>query len=118
MVDQPGKKPPRSVKIKLSKEIYEKEAVLAAAYALTGVARDRVEPEPPGYVTVTLELLDSHRDMDPRELETRFMNEIIDQQLRLELERRYGALRQLIVKQAFSPLDNLKAEVKRIVGRS
>ena len=45
------------------------------------------------------------------------MNELIDQQLRLDLEKRYGAIRRLIVQQAFAPLDDLKAEVKKIVGR-
>ena len=51
------------------------------------------------------------------EIENKFMNELIDQQVRLDLEKRYGPIRRLIVQQAFAPLDNLKAEVKKIVGR-
>jgi len=41
----------------------------------------------------------------------------VDQQLRLDLERRYGGLRQLIVQHAFSPLSHLKQEVKKTIGR-
>jgi His-Xaa-Ser system protein HxsD len=104
-----------SLEVILSKAIYEKEAVLAAIYALSGLCRDRLEPAQAGYVKVTLEFLEP--DTDAVMVENRFMNELIDQQLRLELERRYGAIRRLIVQQAFAPLDDLKAEVKRIVGR-
>jgi His-Xaa-Ser system protein HxsD len=110
------KRKPGVLEVKVSKAIYEKEALFAATYALSGWCRNRVEPGPPGFVTVTLELLDPQGDL--AQVENKFMNELIDQQLRLELERRYGALRQLIVRQAFSPLENLEAEVKRIAGRS
>jgi His-Xaa-Ser system protein HxsD len=91
--------------------------VFAATCALSGLCRNRVEPAQAGYVKVSLEFLDSCTDRDRATAETRFMNELIDQQLRLDLEKRYGAIRRLIVQQAFAPLDNLKAEVKRIVGR-
>ena len=105
------------LKVRLSKEFYEKEAVFAAAYALSGVCRNRIDPGPPGWVYVTLDLLDASPDTDLKEVEHRFLNELIDQQLRLDLERRYGALRRLIVRQAFAPLENLESEVKRIAGR-
>lgn len=114
-MDTKVKRKPAGLEVTLSKEIYEKEAVFAAAYALSGLCRNRIEPGQAGYVKVTLELLDDGTDL--KEVETRFMNELIDQQLRLDLEKRYGALRRLIVQQAFAPLDNLKAEVKRVVGR-
>lgn len=116
-MDAKIKRKPGSLEVILSKAIYEKEAVFAATYALSGLCRNRIEPARAGYVKVTLELLDSCKDTDVRELETKFLNELIDQQLRLDLERRYGSLRRLIVQQAFAPLDDLKAEVKRIVGR-
>ena len=107
----------RILTIRISKAIYEKEAVLAAAYALSGYCRNRIEPEPAGQVTVTLELLDSCREIDLGELEHKFCNALLGQQLRLELERRYGPLRRLIVQHAFAPLQNLQAEVKKIAGR-
>jgi His-Xaa-Ser system protein HxsD len=111
------KRKPNGFEVIISKAIYEKEAVFAATYALSGLCRNRVEPAQAGYVKVTLEFLDSCTDTDRAQVENRFMNELIDQQLRLDLEKRYGPIRRLIVQQAFAPLDNLKAEVKRIVGR-
>ena len=111
------KRKPNGFEVILSKAVYEKEAVFAAAYALSGLCRNSVEPAEAGYVKVTLEFLAPGTDTDREKIENRFMNELIDQQLRLDLERRYGPIRRLIVQQAFAPLDNLKAEVKKIVGR-
>lgn len=105
------------VRVTLSKAIYEKEAVFAAAYALTDWCQNRIEPGPEGTVMVTLKLLPEQQHREVQEVESRFMNELIDQQLRLELERRYGALRELIVRHAFSPIENLEAEVIKIAGR-
>ncbi|MGQ9687818.1 MAG: His-Xaa-Ser system protein HxsD [Desulfobaccales bacterium] len=101
----------------ISKAIYEKEAVLAALYALSGHCRNRMEPVPEGYVTVTLEPLEALGDVDLEKLEHRFLTELTDQQFRLELERRYGDLRRLIIQHAFSPLADLRREVKKAVGR-
>jgi His-Xaa-Ser system protein HxsD len=116
-MDSKVKRRPEGLEVTLSKEIYEKEAVFAAVHALSGLCRNRIEPAQAGYVKVTLEFLDSDPPADPLEIENKFMTELIDQQLGLDLEKRYGALRRLIVQQAFAPLDNLKAEVKRIAGR-
>uniref|UniRef100_A0A7V4G9F8 His-Xaa-Ser system protein HxsD n=1 Tax=Desulfobacca acetoxidans TaxID=60893 RepID=A0A7V4G9F8_9BACT len=108
---------PGRLVFELSKSLYEKEAVLAAVYALSGVCRNRVEPVPEGSVTVTLELIDSPEAPDLDWVEHRFLTEIVDQQLRLELERRYGGLRQLIVQHAFSPLADLRQAVHQTTGR-
>jgi len=116
-MDAKVKRKPGGFEVTLSKELYEKEAVFAAAYALSGLCANRVEPAQAGYVKVTLQFLDSCPDADRVKVEHKFMNELIDQQLRLDLEKRYGAIRRLIVQQAFAPLDNLKAEVKKIAGR-
>jgi His-Xaa-Ser system protein HxsD len=100
----------------ISKALYEKDAIFAATYALSARCRNRVEPEPEGYVTVTLEPVDP-ADADLDDLEHRFTSEIVDQQFRLDLERRFGGLRRLIVQHAFSPLAHLQDEVKKTVGR-
>jgi His-Xaa-Ser system protein HxsD len=88
----------------LSKAIYEKDAVLAAAYALSGLCSNRVEPGPDeSLVTVILKPLAGPEATDLDDLEHRFLTEILDQQFRLDLERRYGDLRRLIIQHAFSP---------------
>ncbi len=116
-MDAKVRRKPGGFEVILSKALYEKEAVFAATYALSGLCRNTVEPAQAGYVKVTLEFLDPGQEQERAQIENRFLNELIDQQLRLDLEKRYGAIRRLIVQQAFAPLDNLKAEVKKIAGR-
>lgn len=109
---------PERLVFQISKELYEKEAVFAAAYALSGQCRNRIEPGPDeSHVTVTLEPLTPLSEEELGRLEHRFLSEITDQQLRLDLERRYGGLRRLIVQHAFAPLANLKEAVKKTIGR-
>jgi|UniRef100_A0A7C5EKJ6 His-Xaa-Ser system protein HxsD len=102
----------------ISKELYEKEAVFAAVYALSGECKNRIEPGPDeSHVTVTLEPLTPLSEAELLHLEHRFLSGITDQQLRLDLERRFGPLRQLIVEHAFAPLAHLKEAVKKTIGR-
>ncbi len=107
----------KTLEIRVSKALYDREAIIAAAYALSGLCGIKIEPASEQFLKVSLEPLEPHNDLDLSELEHKFTNELIDQQLRIDLERRYGPIRQLIVQHAFSPLENLKAEVKKIVGR-
>src|SRR4030043_2121852 len=116
-MDSKVKRNPGGEEVTLSKAIYEKEAVFAAAYALSGLCRNRIDPVQAGYVKVTLEFLDSCQESQRLEGGNKFMNELIDQQLRLDLEKRYGPVPRLILQQAFAPLDNPKARVKKNVGR-
>ena len=110
----------RFIKVSLSSIIYEKEAILATNYALSGWCSNRIEPGPDGYFDVTLELLtdDEFEDWDPEKVRQCFLNELTDQQLRLDLEKKFGRVRELIVRQAFSPLENLEIEVEKLVDRA
>jgi His-Xaa-Ser system protein HxsD len=105
------------IELHINKNLYEKEAVIAAAYSLSGCCVIKIEPQSSEIFKITLEPLVSSKNEDFTEVSHRFMNELNDQQLRLDLERRYGPIRELIVKHAFAPLENLTAEVKKIVGR-
>jgi His-Xaa-Ser system protein HxsD len=93
------------IKIVLSKRLYQKEAVIATTYIFTREFRTRIEPEQTDKIKVTLKPIAQEKSVDPEQTLTRFMNEIVDQQLRLDLDKSYGNLRELIVKKAFFPVD-------------
>lgn len=112
-----GKPPGGGLVLELSKAIYEKEAVLAALYALSDRCRNRLEPVSGDKVRVTLEPLEPLDEKGLKDLEHRFLSELTDHQYRLELERRFGDLRRLILRHAFSPLENLSEEVRKALGR-
>lgn len=106
----------KDIKIYINKTIYDKEAVLTSTYALGDICSIHIGVEGENYL-LTLRSLKSHKQSYLELLKDRLLNELTDQQLRIDLEKKYGPLRELIVKQAFSPLDHLEVEVKKLVGR-
>jgi His-Xaa-Ser system protein HxsD len=105
--------------ISLYRLFYQKEAVLAAAQKMTGdyyIEIKSLDSERAGIylepkVTGSGEALTNIIE----EVAKNFCNEVIDQQVRLDLEKRYGKLRELIVRQAFAPItvDELSKELKK-----
>lgn len=100
--------------ITLSKEIYEKEAVFAAAYKLTNLCYVLIEPAGENQVEVIFKPKDQETELrDLKEYAGQFCNALIDEQVQRDLERRYGKIRELVVQQAFFPLENLKDELEK-----
>lgn len=95
--------------IVLAKEIYEKEAVLSAAYKLTDLCYVLIRPYGESEVEAVFQPKNEKTTVQNlEEYAGRFCNELLDQQLQRDLEKRYGKIREAIVQHAFSPLDNLK----------
>ena len=95
----------------LKKVFYEKEAVFAAAYKFTDLCSILIEPIDDDSVGIYFEKLEG-KTVNLKELAKKYCNEILDQQVRLDLEKRYGNIRDLIYKHAFTPLKNLDEKVK------
>jgi His-Xaa-Ser system protein HxsD len=93
--------------LKLSKQFYEKSAVMNAAYKFTNRCVILIEPLEEGYVGVWFKAKDGQDSGIIRDLLDDFCNEVLDQQVRLDLEKRYGSLREVIVKHAFQPLGDV-----------
>ena len=93
--------------LKLSKQFYEKSAVMNAAYKFTNKCVILIEPLEEGYVGVWFKAKDGQESGIIPDLLDDFCNEVLDQQVRLDLEKRYGSLREAIVKHAFQPLGDV-----------
>jgi len=93
--------------ITLSRHVYDKEAILAAAYLLTGKYVVDISNNESDY---HVNLANPDGRVDPLVVKS-FVNNCLDEQLRIVLERRTGKIRELIVKHAFKPLD-LKNELE------
>ena len=91
----------------LGKEIYQKEAIMAAAYKITDSCTVLIRPSGEGEVEVILEPKAEQTIQDLEKIASEFCNDVLDQQIRLDLEKRYGRIRELIVKHAFSPIKDL-----------
>jgi len=96
--------------VKLRKQFYEREPIFAAAYKFTDLCSILIEPIDDYSVGVYFKpFKDSNIDLN--KIAETFCNEVLDQQVRLDLEKRYGNIRDLIVKQAFAPIQNLKEKI-------
>jgi His-Xaa-Ser system protein HxsD len=94
----------------LSKDFYQPEAIRAATYRFTDVCHVLIQPSGDEEILVILETKPDHT-VDLNLIAKEYADEVLDQQVRLDLECRYGEIRKLIVKQAFAPIADLKTEI-------
>jgi His-Xaa-Ser system protein HxsD len=88
-------------------DFYEKEAIRAASYKFTEKCTVLIRPRGESEVEVLLESIPG-LNCDLSLIAGQFCNEVLDQQVRLDLEKRYGKVRELIVRQAFAPVNDLQ----------
>jgi len=91
-------------RIAIDTSLYAKEAVTAVAYKYSAafhIYQERDE-ERADIVNVTFEPKDGGTvaETTPKD----FCNELLDQQLRLDTEARFGKIRDMIVEEAFKPV--------------
>ncbi len=111
-----SKKENGKVIVRLANEYYERQAVSAAAHKLTDRFVVVIDPIDDRAVGVYLEPK-GDANLNEQSIDdaiSAFCNDILDEQVRLDLDRQYGSLRDLIVRQAFTPLTSseLSNEVK------
>jgi len=94
--------------IELSKEVYAKDAIMTAAYNITNLCTILIRPSRENNLEVVFEPKKELPNENLERIANEFCNNVLDEQIRLDLEKRYGNIRELIVKHAFSPLENLK----------
>ena len=98
--------------IKLSNSIYKKEAAMAAAYKLTDSCIIFVKPLEDNHFGVYFEPKSNQNEDELEAIAKTYCNEVLDQQTSLDVEKQYGNIRDLLVKQAFSPIENIKDKIK------
>lgn len=89
--------------ITINTAIYALDAVHAASYAFIDRYHVLATPEGSDSVIVVFEAKDKGRDIEGDLKE--FTDALIDYQVRFQLDRTNGKIRDLIVAHAFSPLD-------------
>ncbi|MGB5197130.1 MAG: His-Xaa-Ser system protein HxsD [Candidatus Deferrimicrobium sp.] len=101
----------KTISIPLNNSCYDKVAVFQASYKFTDQCYVKIKPDEEETIVVILSLKEEG-SADLSVIAKEFQNEVIDQQLRRELEKRYGNLRELIYEHAFAPIANLTDRVK------
>jgi His-Xaa-Ser system protein HxsD len=88
---------------------YSPEAVRAACVDLWKHAETQLE-----HVGSQVKITFHNSKLPASQLHSKFRQLILDHQTRLDLEKKTGTIRELIVTQAFAPCDNLQEVLDRI----
>ncbi len=91
--------------VHLAKALYEREAVFAAAYKFREDFFIRIEPVEETHVGIWFEVKRGQAINEMRDGLGEFCNEVLDQQVRMDLDKRFGHLREAIYEQAFRPIN-------------
>ena len=92
--------------LKVDKSIYHHEAILAAAYKFTDNCYIHIDSMDSKYYGIYFS--PKKDDMDLASKVNEFCNELIDQQIRYNLDNSNRSIKELIVKRAFFPFQNDK----------
>lgn len=82
--------------------LYAKESLVAACYKFTN--RFYIHQQSSGNIVVVFESKDDN--IISEEVVKQFCNELIDQQVRYNTNQQFGHIRDLIVEEAFKPVNN------------
>ena len=88
--------------VKLSKEFFEKEPIMEAIHEYSKDFTVTMEPTAEGYVAVSFTKKDNSSVNE--EMIYNFSNRVIDYQIRKDLEKESGKIRDIIVEYAYSPV--------------
>jgi His-Xaa-Ser system protein HxsD len=95
---------PNLYRVTLSSQVYDREAVFAAAQRLNDRFYIKIEPHNETSYAV---LLESKEEACAGAVKAvhELLNDIIEEQVRIDLMKRTGALREIIYRHAFLPLE-------------
>jgi His-Xaa-Ser system protein HxsD len=96
---------PGCANIMIDSSLYDPEAIHAATYAFTSNYTVIATRKSDTTILVIFEEIDASAQLDIQKDMKELMTAVIDHQLRLQLDRANGKIRELIVAHAFSPLD-------------
>lgn len=104
--------------LQFSEQFYCTDAVLAAIYKFTDRCVARLDPSSDGYIYVRLWPKEADRASELESIAAEITNEVLDQQVRVQLNHQFGHLRDAIVDHAFAPIISRDSVKKNTVDTS
>ena len=90
--------------ILVDKSLYSREAIIATVYRFSGDYNVSVDSSNESEDKYAVTINGKDQIEIGAEIEHVFMRELTDQQVRLDIEARFGHIRDLIVEEAFKPI--------------
>ena len=103
-----NKKLDNIIVFKINKELYSKDAILETAYKFTNNYYFEIKSQDKNYL---IKLKSKISSINIKNIKEDFLNELIDQQLRFNLNQKNHLLREMIIKKAFFPFFNKEEDV-------
>jgi len=103
-----NKKLDNIIVFKINKELYSKDAILETAYKFTNNYYFEIKSQDKNYL---IKLKSKISSINIKNIKEDFLNELIDQQLRFNLNKKNHLLREMIIKKAFFPFFNKEEDV-------
>jgi His-Xaa-Ser system protein HxsD len=99
--------------IRIDISIYDKVAALKTCYVFQDRCHTSLEPD--SETTMIATLTPKIKSLDLQEIENGFLDELIDQQIRIENDKLFSDNRKMIVEQAFKPIRyaELKTKIRK-----
>ena len=88
----------------VDKSLYSREAITATAYRFSGDYNVSIENSGDSSDKYAIALNPKDENKVDADIQDEFNRELIDQQVRLDIEERFGHIRDLIVEEAFKPV--------------
>ena len=88
--------------VRLKKEYYESDAVMQTASLFTDKCYVKIDELENDYVGVYFKLKYEINPVKAEALLSEYCNEVLERQIQLDLEKRFGNLREIIYKKAFA----------------
>ena len=99
--------------LEFDSKVYSLKAIKNAAYDYTNKATIQIETSDPNKIVVYMTPKSSNSKII-KALILDFKNHILDHQIRIELNAEFKVIREMIVAQAFQPVDNLQEIIDTI----
>jgi His-Xaa-Ser system protein HxsD len=101
----------KTIFVDLNKEIYHRDAVLKASNKFTNHFYVKVAPSGEYCVRVTFEVKPDN-EVELEFAAKSFCNEVLDQQIREDLNKTNGHIRKIIYEHAFAPIKDLEGTLE------
>lgn len=88
----------------IDKTLYSREALTATVYRFSGNYTVSVESSSDNLEKYIIAIETVNKEEPSAEIKDDFIKELTDQQVRLDIEARFGHIRDLIVEEAFKPV--------------
>ena len=93
-----------NLEFSISSKIYDTKAITNTAHKFSDKYYIQIEPKLNDSVQIRIQSKEDNTEkLDS--LENAFINELLDQQIRISVEKDFGHIRDMIVKKAFSPIN-------------